>query len=67
MKLTFYVRHNYGTAQSYLYDAEAARAVAKLTGRKTVTDSDMAALIALGFSFEQVLPPVQSSRVPSYA
>lgn len=48
-------REHYGTAHIYVTSDHAA-AIAALTGRKTVTASDIKALKALGFSFAAKQP-----------
>ena len=52
--LTFYRRHVYGEVMTYLVGGKAADHVRALTGRKTITRTDRAALEALGFTFAEV-------------
>ena len=41
----------YGNTLTYVADAAVQRAIQKLTGRKSLTDSDIQALKELGFTF----------------
>ena len=59
MELQYYVRNVYGTPTTYLVDSPAKQHVINLTGRKTLTASDVIALEALGFTFKQVFDPGQ--------
>lgn len=55
-KLQVYERRNYG--QSALYPAgPLANAISRLTGRKTLIESDISALRDLGFDFELIHDP----------
>lgn len=51
------VKSNYGNDQAYIIDEEIASCISSLTGRKTLTHTDQNALVQLGFTFNQVLPP----------
>lgn len=53
--IKFYRDRVYGVVKFYVKEAEVAEAVTLLTGRKTITEQDMKALEALGFTFEEVL------------
>lgn len=53
--IKFYQDRVYGVIKNYVKEPELAQAITTLTGRKTLTDQDMKALEALGFTFEQVL------------
>jgi hypothetical protein len=44
-------REVYGNTLTYVADAAVQRAIQKLTGRKSLTDSDIQALKELGFTF----------------
>lgn len=44
-----YSKSNYGNVSWYITDTETAKLVSQLTGKKTVSNSDVAALNALGF------------------
>ena len=41
----------YGNTLTYAADAAVQRSIQKLTGRKSLTDSDLQALKELGFTF----------------
>lgn len=41
----------YGNTLTYVADAAVQRSIQKLTGRKSLTDSDLQALKELGFTF----------------
>lgn len=53
--IKFYRDRVYGVVKFYVKEPEMAQAISKLTGRKTLTEQDMDALKALGFTFEEVL------------
>lgn len=42
----------YGNTLTYVADAVVQRSIQKLTGRKSLTDSDIQALKELGFTFK---------------
>ena len=42
----------YGNTLTYVADAAVQRSIQKLTGRKSLTDSDIQALKELGFTFQ---------------
>lgn len=44
-------REVYGNTLTYVADAAVQRSIQKLTGRKSLTDSDLQALKELGFTF----------------
>lgn len=44
-------REVYGNTLTYVADAAVQRSIQKLTGRKSLTDSDIQALKELGFTF----------------
>ena len=52
--LNWYRKHVYGQETAYLVDSDQATAVRTLTGRKSLTRTDRAALEALGFTFVEV-------------
>ena len=52
--LNWYRKHVYGQETAYLVDGAAADAVKALTGRKSLTRTDRAALEALGFTFTEI-------------
>jgi len=55
--IEFYLKSNYGVTHRYVIDAPTRDALTKLTGRTTLTDSDVDALKALGFELKRVLSP----------
>lgn len=55
-KIQAYERRNYGQQAIYAI-GEAGKAIAALTGRKTINAGDIKALRALGFEFEMVPDP----------
>ena len=58
MILQYFVRYNYGAYAEYLASPAVAATVAQLTGRKTISASDRAALSALtGCTWELVPDP----------
>jgi len=52
--IKFYRDRVYGVVKFYVKEPELAQAITVLTGRKTITEQDMQALTALGFTFEEV-------------
>lgn len=48
MKITYYKKNVYGVEQMYISDPEIAKSVYRLTGKKTVNNSDFVALAELG-------------------
>lgn len=55
-KIQYFERRNYG--QQAIYAAgETGRAIAALTGRKTINDGDIKALRTIGFDFEMIPDP----------
>lgn len=58
-EIEFYVKEVYGLEKSYVVDPKLAATIGKLTGRKTLLESDFEALKALGFTFKQVLKPAK--------
>jgi hypothetical protein len=57
MRIDYYAKDNYGVTHFYIVDAEIRANVCQLTGRKTLSLSDMLALKNLGFTLNEVLPP----------
>lgn len=55
--IEFYSKEVYGLAKFYVAEPKMAAIITKLTGRKTLLDSDFEALEALGFTFKAVLNP----------
>ncbi len=55
--IEYYNKEVYGLTKSYVLDAELARTIQKLTGRKTLQQGDIEALSELGFTFKLVLKP----------
>ncbi len=56
-QIDIYTRSVYGIDRTYVADPDMARAIAGLTGAKTLESRHVAALRALGFTFRAVLPP----------
>jgi len=48
----------YGSLLTYVVDTEVQRTIQKLTGRKTLTSSDIQALIELGFTLKIETEPL---------
>jgi hypothetical protein len=59
MRIDYFQKDNYGVTHLYIADAKIRESVSALTGRKTLSASDMSALRALGFTFNQILPPAK--------
>lgn len=57
MTITFYTRSVYGRENIYIADETQASLVSTLTGLKTVSNSQLHALSALGLTLEQVPDP----------
>lgn len=57
MIIDYYGKDNYGGTYFYIVNAEIRANVCQLTGRKTLSLSDMLALKNLGFTLNEVLPP----------
>ncbi|MFZ4779372.1 MAG: hypothetical protein ACOYM3_28760 [Terrimicrobiaceae bacterium] len=55
-KIQAYERRNYGQQAIYAI-GEAGKAIATLTGRKTINAGDIKALRTLGFDFEMIPDP----------
>ncbi len=56
-RLEYFSRSVYGNFQAYLIECPEANAIRALTGRKTLTQSDIDALTALGFELILVNDP----------
>lgn len=57
MTIPYYRSRVFGVERMYVKDPTQASAFTRLTGRKTLDESDMRSLSLLGLSFEEVLPP----------
>lgn len=58
MTIQYYSRHVFGQRLFYLVDFESYRRWNSITGRKTITESEMNILSALtGVQFERVMEP----------
>ena len=53
--IKYYKKSNYGKERIYLEDNKDAKAVRKLTGKKTVTKEDLENLERLGVTTKQVV------------
>lgn len=65
--IKYYVKNVYGKELIYLVDEQQANIVRTLTGQKTVSDNHLHALVALGCSIEEVMPPKQSKAIEQLA
>lgn len=54
--IEYFRKDNYGTTMFYIKEAKTKSIIEKLTGHKTLTNNTMTCLIALGFTFKEVLP-----------
>ena len=52
------IKNVYGNELKYVTDPEQAKLISQLTGRTTVTDSDISALKGLGFTFSVSTPSI---------
>lgn len=52
------IKNVYGNELKYVTDPEQAKLISQLTGRTTVTDSDIRALKGLGFTFSVSTPSI---------
>jgi hypothetical protein len=57
MQATYYTLRNYGNDQKYIVEEKISRALYRLNGHRTMTDSDQLALEQLGFTFTEVIKP----------
>ncbi len=57
MNIDFYTKNVYGNDLMYVSDPQIECHITSLTGRVTITNSDMFALQRLGFTFTEVLAP----------
>lgn len=53
--IAYYKKSVYGKTLLYAKDKSVAKALEKLTGRRTLTAQNLNALLMLGFELEQVL------------
>ena len=58
--IRFYCRDHYG--RQHRYPLDHAEAIERLTGCKTLRDSDMSALRQLGFEFQEVVRPSNGDK-----
>jgi hypothetical protein len=61
-QIAVFTRNNYGTLATYAADPVMRAKLSALTGRQTLTESDIRALSALGFTFASVADP----KAPNY-
>lgn len=54
MTIQYYIKDVYGLPCMYIANAEQANAIRKLTGRKTISKSDIQALNSLGLDFQEI-------------
>jgi hypothetical protein len=57
MTIAIYKKNNYGIVSWYVLDTTQAEAISALTGKKTISNSNMKALEVLGFTFTEVIAP----------
>ena len=57
MQISYYIETHYGNDHIYILEEDAKRAIAKLTGKKTVSEQDLENLTLLGVHSSQVLNP----------
>jgi len=55
MEIKYYIKGVYGREMMYIKDKVIAEYVSLLTGRKTITETDIEALTHLGFKLIRVL------------
>lgn len=53
-KIQIRIQRNYGIDCLYIVDAEQAKLIRGLTGKKTVSEQDLESLKALGFKIEYI-------------
>tara|TARA_R100000655_G_scaffold102359_2_gene148138 strand:- start:406 stop:600 length:195 start_codon:yes stop_codon:yes gene_type:complete len=58
MNIEVQIKNVYGNELKYITDPEQAKLISQLTGRTTVTDSDIRALKGLGFTFSVFTPSI---------
>ena len=52
--IEYYTKSNYGRILMYIKNSEKAEVISRLTGKKTIDESDIKNLQLLGCSFKQV-------------
>lgn len=57
MTIEYYSKNNYGSNALYIIEPDKASAIAVLTGKKTISESDIKAFETFGIYFVEVLPP----------
>lgn len=57
--IEYYTRDVYGVEKFYIADQKTATIISTLTGRKTLSTSDIGALNLLGFEVKQVIKPTK--------
>lgn len=55
MLIKYFIKSVYGNTMIYVKDKKLAGVISNLTGRKTLTESDIINLERLGHTFEKVL------------
>ena len=53
-QIEYYTKSNYGRILMYIKNSEKAEVISRLTGKKTIDESDIKNLQLLGCSFKQV-------------
>lgn len=57
--IEYYLKEVYGLEKFYVADQKLAAIISTLTGRKTLSKSDIGALDLLGFKVKQVIKPTK--------
>lgn len=57
MIIEYYIKNVYGNELIYVKDEQLKRVIANLTGKKTISQKDIANFKVLGITFKEVLPP----------
>jgi hypothetical protein len=58
MNIEVQIKNVYGNELKYITDKDIAILISQLTGRTTLTDSDVKALKGLGFTFSVFTPSI---------
>lgn len=58
MNIEVQIKNVYGNELKYVTDPEQAKLISQLTGRTTITDSDIKALKGLKFTFSVFTPSI---------
>ena len=61
-KIRYYTQNVYGNNLMYYADSEVEEKMVRLLGQRTITVAKRSTLESIGFTFEQVLPPVPCAK-----